>query len=90
MIELQFKLSLLFLPDCFSFISEFPLFPNQYLFESALWNSGETWEKILFPQTINGGHGEAFVTRSVLLGFTANPLLLEGKWEAQDKEQTGP
>ena len=58
------KAALLFL-DCSSLVSASPPFPDQQLFEPALWNSGEVMEAEVYSlQTRNGGHRKTSIPRS--------------------------
>ena len=52
-------------PDCSSLVSASPPFPDQQLFESALWNSGKVMEAGVYSlQTRNTGHRKDSVPRS--------------------------
>lgn len=54
--ELLFKLSLLFLPDCFPLLSVLSHFPNWWQLESALWGVVKAWEtKAFFSTNRNEG-----------------------------------
>ena len=64
---------------CSSFLSGFPHFPDQQLFEPALWYSEKVQEaEVFFLQTRNGEHGKDLYPggpHRVLLGFsTSAPL----------------
>ena len=58
------KAPLLFL-DCSSLVSVSPPFPDEQLFELALWNSGTVMEAEAYSlKARNGGHRKACVSRS--------------------------